>query len=112
MALRTAGVLWWECDVTDRPEAAVIHRRQRETPAGGVTVATARASYGMNVNKDLRCSGRALDGERDSRSRRIDETPSMRTIMAVRAILARDSGRGVVDKPAHECRRVVTVATV
>lgn len=32
--------------------------------------------------------------------------------MAVRAILARDSGRGVVDKPAHKRRRVVTVTTV
>lgn len=36
----------------------------------------------------------------------------MRTIVAVRAILARDSGRGMVDKPADKRRRVVTVATV
>lgn len=32
--------------------------------------------------------------------------------MAVRALLARDSGRGMVNKATHKCRRVVAVAAV
>src|SRR5512139_3630729 len=36
----------------------------------------------------------------------------MRAVMAVRALLARDIGRGVVDKPAYERRGVVTIAAV
>ena len=92
MALRTARVLRWERDVAYRPETAVIHRREGKTPAGRVTVAAALAcSRSMNIYEDLRSGRRALNGERDSRSRRIDETPRMRAIVAVRAHLARDS---------------------
>lgn len=113
MTLRTACVLRRECDVSYRPEAAVIHRRKAKTPAGGVTVAAALAGCGgMNIYKSLWGNGRALNRERDGGSRGIDKSPCMRTVMAVRALLAGDRGRGMVNKPAHERRRVVTVAAV
>jgi len=59
MALLTAGVLGWERDVTYRPEAAVIHRRQGKTPTGRVTGIAGLASCGcMNIDKDLWSGGR------------------------------------------------------
>jgi hypothetical protein len=63
MALRTTGVLCWERDITQGPEAAVIHRRVGKTPAGRVTVATALAGCSsVNIDENLRGSGRALNG--------------------------------------------------
>ena len=113
VALGTPGELGWQCDVTQRSEAAVIHRRQRKTPARRVTIPTALAGCRrVNIDENLRSSGRALNGYRDGRSRGIHEAPRMRAVMAVRALLAGDIRRGMVDEPAHECRSVVAVAAI
>lgn len=36
----------------------------------------------------------------------------MRTIMAIRTGFAGDIGRGMVNEPAHKCRRVMAIAAV
>lgn len=63
MTLRTTGVLCRECDASQRTKAAMVHRGQRKTPAGRVTIATALAGGGsMNVYENLRRGRRALNG--------------------------------------------------
>ena len=112
MALGTTGVLWRKCDVACGPEAAVIDRRQGKTAAGGMTVAAALASHcSMKVYQDLWGRWCALNGER-GRTRSVDETPRVRTVVAVGARLARNGRRGVVDEAAHERGCVVTVAAI
>jgi len=113
VALRATRVLRRERDASDGTEPAVIHRRQSEAAAGRVAVTAALAGCGrMNIDEHLWSRRRARNRQRDGRAGRIDEGPGVCAVVAIRAQLARDRGRLVVDEPADESRRVVTIAAI
>lgn len=96
MAIGTQEVRGWHL-----PEPAVVDRREGETTAGGVTGGAAGLASGrpsrMKNHHDRWCSGDAHNGV---------------VVVAIRASLARDLGRLMVDKPTDERRRVVAVAAI
>lgn len=86
----------------------MVDLREGETTAGGMTVATALSSRGrMNSNKDRRELWRCGRAHSGSGGEGVDGV-----VVAARASHARDSRRLMVDKPAHERRRVVAVAAI
>ena len=99
VALGTTGVREWERRrAAYRPEAAVIDRRQAKAAACGMTGATALARYGgVKIYHHLWASRHTLN---------------RRIVVARGASLARDRGRGMVNEPAHEGRRVMAAAAV